>query len=85
MRLIKFSASWCGPCKALTSTIDAIQDKPELLQNMTEIDVDEDPDLTMRFAIRGVPTLVIIDESENVIKRTSGYLSKDKILEFVKV
>lgn len=85
MRLLKFSASWCGPCKMMTATINSIEDKPELLKNITEVDVDEDPELAMRFGIRGVPTLLVIDDSESEVKRVSGTLSRDKLLDFLKL
>lgn len=85
MRLLKFGAVWCSSCKMMTATINSIEDKPELLKNITEVDVDEDPELAMRFGIRGVPTLLVIDDSESEVKRVNGTLSRDKLLDFLKM
>lgn len=83
MRLLKFSASWCGPCKMLGKTIGAMKDKPEVIQNVVEIDVDEDPVAAAKYGIRGVPTLILVDDNGNEIKRVTGALGTDKLLEFV--
>lgn len=83
MKLLKFSASWCQPCKMLTNTINNIPNKPELLEKMQEIDIDENVDLVTKYGIRGVPTLVVVDDKGNTIKSMSGSITKDKLLDFI--
>lgn len=85
MRILKFGAVWCSSCKMMTATINSIEDKPGLLKSMTELDVDEDSELAMRYGIRGVPTLIIVDDDDKEVKRASGSLSRDKLLEFLKL
>lgn len=83
MRLLKFGAVWCSSCKMLGMTIGAMKDKPEVIQKIVEIDVDEDPVAAAKYGIRGVPTLILVDDDGNELKRVSGALGADKLLEFV--
>ena len=54
MKILKFSAEWCTPCKMLQRTLDEMA-LPYPVEN---IDIDKKPDLAGEFGIRGVPTLV---------------------------
>lgn len=73
-KVLKFSASWCGPCKMLSKTFESIKtDIP-----VEEIDIDEKSELAVEYGIRGVPTLVMIEENLEV-KRSTGNLSKQKL------
>lgn len=83
MKLLKFSASWCTPCSVLAKTIDSIIDKPALLANIESVDVDENPDLPVQYGVRGVPTLIVIDDEGNELRRSTGNLSREKLLDFV--
>ena len=71
MKLLKFSASWCQPCKMLTTIID-------------NIDIDEQSELAQQYNIRGVPTLILIDDVGNEVKRNVGMITRDKLLEWIK-
>ena len=79
-QLIKFSASWCQPCKALAGNMKHV-DFGDV--EVKEVDIDENFDEAKKFNIRGVPTLVLLEDDVE-IKRTSGVLMADKIEEFIK-
>ena len=79
-QLIKFSASWCQPCKALAGNMKYV-DFGDV--EVKEVDIDENFDEAKKFNIRGVPTLVLLEDDVE-IKRTSGVLMADKIEEFIK-
>ena len=79
-KLIKFSASWCQPCKALAGNMKHV-DFGDV--EVKEVDIDENFDEAKKFNIRGVPTLVLLEDDVEV-KRTSGVLMADKIEEFIK-
>lgn len=78
MKVLKFSASWCQPCSALTKTLKEMENLPEI----ENVDIDGNLALATKFAIRSVPTLVIVDENENEMKRLTGAASKEKLREF---
>ncbi|MFA5757968.1 MAG: thioredoxin family protein [Clostridia bacterium] len=55
---VKFSATWCGPCKMVSSTIQKVQpDFPEV--KFQDIDVDDNPDLAKNYKIKSVPTVIL--------------------------
>lgn len=73
-KVLKFSASWCGPCKMLSKTFESI----ETAIPVEEIDIDEHSHLAVEYGVRGVPTLVMIDENIEV-KRITGNLPKPQL------
>lgn len=81
MKLLKFAASWCGPCQGLSMTIKSLGDKITL--PIQEIDIDKESELSIHYGVRSVPTLIIVDDSGQVIKRSVGALTGDKLLEFI--
>ena len=81
MKLLKFSASWCGPCKMLSKTIEQVKD--ELDCDIIEIDIDDDFETANKFQIRGVPTIVLMD-GETEVARKTGSMSAAELKNFVK-
>lgn len=80
--IVDFSASWCGPCKALTPIIEKIADESVGKLKVCKIDIDEAPDLASKYSIRGVPTVVVFKEGE-IVGTSIGLASKEKILKLV--
>lgn len=78
MKILKFQADWCEPCKALTKLIEEIDTKIEI----EVIDIDKEPLTTTKYGIRGVPTLVKIDEN-GIVDRITGYKDKKQIEDFI--
>ena len=83
MKLLKFHATWCGPCKALSQVMENCKDKWEI--PVAEIDIDAERNIAMEYGIRSVPTLILVDENDNQLKRHSGSMKESEFLEFVKV
>lgn len=81
MKLLKFAASWCGPCQGLSMTIKGLGDKVTV--PIEEIDIDKESELSIHYGVRSVPTLILVDDSGQVIRRSVGALTGDKFLEFV--
>jgi thioredoxin 1 len=77
--VLKFSASWCGPCQALSMTLKGMVD---IGVEIKEIDIDEQLDLAAQYGIRSVPTLVVLQDG-NEVRRKSGALNKTQITEFI--
>lgn len=82
MKALKFYATWCEPCKMLSKIIEGAQDK--ITMPIEDIDIEQNMELAQKYGIRGVPALVIVDEDGTEIKRQSGMLMEDKLLEFLK-
>lgn len=78
-KVLKFSASWCGPCKTLSKTIEGGGD---LGVTITEIDVDEQLSLAAEHNIKSVPTLIMFDGDVEV-KRKSGAMNLQQLKEFL--
>ena len=83
MKLIKFSAAWCQPCKQLSNTLETINHP--IKSTIIEYDIDQNLEITKKFHVRSVPTMIILDEIGHEIKRLTGNHSKEKILDFLKV
>lgn len=78
MKILKFQADWCEPCKALTKLMKEIDTKIEI----EVIDIDKEPLTASKYGIRGVPTLVKIDEN-GIVDRITGYKNKKQIEDFI--
>ena len=57
-KILKFSATWCQPCKMLTKSLEKI----DLDVPVEETDIDTQKDVAIKFGIRGVPTLVYLKD-----------------------
>jgi thioredoxin 1 len=79
MKIIKFQADWCVPCKALTKVLEQIDTKTLI----EVVDIDEKPEVAVEYGIRSVPTLVKLDENNNVIERLSGLKEKSELEVFL--
>lgn len=78
-QLIKFSASWCQPCKSLAGNFKHVNLGEVELVN---IDIDENFEEANKYGIRSVPTMILIEDGLEK-KRMSGVLMADKIEEFI--
>lgn len=66
IQVLKFSASWCTPCKVLSATLkDA--------EGINEIDIDKNRELAIEYNVRSVPTLVFLKDGVEV-ERTKGII-----------
>ena len=70
----KFSAVWCGPCRALTPVMNEIKGNYSNVK-FEEYDIDEYSEVTEKYAIRSVPT-VIIERDGVELQRFTGLSSK---------
>ena len=81
MRILKFEAAWCAPCKQLTKVMEGM----EIPFPVERIDIDQRTDAAIEFGIHSVPTLIMMDENNNIIKRVGGAKSKQQLEEWMKL
>lgn len=77
MRVLKFSASWCEPCKQLSKTLEAM----DFPYEVSEVDVDTNRIASVEYGIRTVPTMILVDENNNQLKRVSGSMTQSQLIE----
>lgn len=76
--VIDFWATWCGPCRMLTPTVEEIAAEYNGKAIVAKCNVDDADDVAMRFRIRNIPTVLFFKNGE-VVDRTVGVVSKQEI------
>lgn len=80
-KIMMFSATWCGPCKATKPAFIALKEELKDV-SMEVVDVNEQEALAQEYDIRAVPTFVLLKDNEEVA-RMSGGTSADKLRAFI--
>ena len=62
--VVDFWAEWCGPCKMLSPTIDAIAEKYDGKVKVGKVNVDKDPSIAQKYSVRGIPNILVFTEGE---------------------
>lgn len=82
MKVLKFYADWCGPCKGLSQIINNAGDK--VTMQIENVNIDENIFMAQDYKVRSVPTMVVVDESGSEIRRKVGTMNEEQLLEFLK-
>lgn len=74
--VIDFSATWCGPCQKIAPIIDLLAEEYAGRVNICKCDVDDNDELTAKFGIRNVPTIIFFDKNGNPVDKVVGAAPK---------
>jgi thioredoxin-like negative regulator of GroEL len=77
-KILRFTASWCQPCKGLAMNLESVGTSVPI----EVVDIDAFPDVAQEYGIRGVPTLVMLEENIEV-KRVSGVKTTKELQEWI--
>lgn len=80
--LVDFFAEWCGPCKMMSPVLKQVKDNLGDRVSIIKIDVDKNQSLAAKYQVRGVPTLMLFKNGEQVW-RQSGVLQKDDLINII--
>ena len=78
-----FWATWCGPCKMLSPVLDELAAAYSDRVRFCKVNVDDEPELSARFGIASIPTLIFFKNGE-AQKRAVGYREKYELEEMLK-
>ena len=76
--LVDFWAEWCGPCRMMTPTVDAIAEAYAGRVKVGKLNVDENGATSMRYNVRGIPTLLLF-KGGKVVEQKVGAVGKTDV------
>jgi len=77
--LVDFTAAWCGPCKMIAPIIEELAQEWSGKVKIYKLDVDESPEIPMRYQVMSIPTLILFRAGEPV-QRVAGYQPKNRLI-----
>jgi thioredoxin 1 len=78
--LVDFWAEWCGPCKMIAPVLEEMAAELGDQIVITKLNVDENPDIAMRYSVMSIPTLLLF-QSGDVQKRIVGAKGKGALMQ----
>jgi len=81
--LVDFWAVWCGPCRMIAPTVDAVAEEYAGRAKVVKLNVDDSPDIAGRYGIQSIPTLVLFKGGQPVDRLMGGQNTKQTISEAI--
>lgn len=81
--LLIFSANWCGHCQTLKNDLKT---NPEIVDGYTWgfVDADQEKELMRQYGVKSLPTIVVLDDKNNEVKRQVGYKGPQELRKFLR-
>src|SRR3954454_11508767 len=80
--LVDFWAEWCGPCRMIAPSVEAVAEQYEGKAGFFKMNVDENMNVPQQYGIRGIPTLIVFKGGQEQ-ERIVGAVTKDAIAKVV--
>ncbi len=81
--VVDFWAPWCGPCKAIAPTVEALEKEYGDKMTFVKVNVDENPIAPSKFGVQAIPTLIFFKNGE-IADQITGMVAKEKLEETIK-
>lgn len=86
-RIIKMGAVWCGPCRVLSPIFHKASNMKEFEGiDFYDLDIDdeENAELVEKYQIRNVPTVLVVDENNEIVRRIVGAVPENQFISMLK-
>lgn len=80
--LVDFWAQWCAPCRMIAPAVEAVAERYRESASVVKLNVDENPSVSQRYGIKGIPTLILFRDGQEV-ERVVGATSKETLARLI--
>lgn len=80
---VDFHAEWCGPCKAMAPALEQVAAEMQGKIKVVKLDVDQNPDITQKYRIQAMPTLMIFKNGEVAAQRVGALVQKKQLQDWI--
>jgi thioredoxin 1 len=81
--VVDFWAEWCGPCKMISPALEEIATEMQGKVTIAKLNVDDNPNITIRYGVRSIPTLIVFKNGEPVSMQV-GAAPKGRLSDWIK-
>ena len=81
--VVDFFADWCGPCKAMAPALEQVAADMKGKVKFVKLDVDQNPDVTQKYRIQAMPTLMIFKGGEIAAQRVGALVQKKQLEDWI--